>query len=103
MALLDCQFYVLRIMVSAPVNDQILDSSCNEQFVFINEAQVSCAEKWTFTCIGQISVESVFRLLHSAPVSLRHTCAGHPDFSDLIRGTAGQSRNINDGDFLIWA
>ncbi len=39
---------VLRIMVAPPDNYQILQTTSNKEFAFIQKSQVACTQKWSF-------------------------------------------------------
>ena len=85
MATLYCLFDILWVMVAAPDNDQILDTTGNEQFSIMEYAEIGGAKKWAFVCSREVGLEGLPRLYGTVPVPLSYTWTCYPDLSYLIR------------------
>jgi len=80
---LDGPLDVLRIVVQAADDNEILDAARDVEFPVFDEAQIFRAQEGTFASVEQISIEGLERLLWTVPIALGHTWAINPDFSDL--------------------
>ena len=84
-ALVDRQLDVLRIVVHAADDDQVLQPAGDEQLAVVQEAQVAGAQErargrrrrraWNVCCVASSRL----------PVALGHAGAGDPDLADLVR------------------
>src|SRR5581483_10387029 len=94
------QLDILRIMVAATNNDQILEAARNKQFAVFDEAQVAGTQERTFTG-RQVSIEGIVRLFWSPPVALCDAGACDPDFANVLIGAACECIGIDDYRILI--
>src|SRR6266851_198296 len=95
------QFDILRIMVIAINDDQVLESPGDEEFTILQESQIPRAEKRAFSRIRQVSVKSALRILGLVPIALSNALSCYPDLAHLIRWAPGQGFGMDDNDLLI--
>ena len=102
MALFHRQFDVVGIVVATANDNQVFETTGNEQLSVLQKSQVSRAQKWTLSSIRQIASKSALGLLRFLPVSLGDARARYPDLSYLIGQAWSQGLWINNDDLLIW-
>src|SRR5579863_8458167 len=101
MASFDCQFDILWVVIAAPNDDHVFETTCNKQKAFLEEPHVSRAQERAFSCIRQIGPERMLRLFCFAPVPLSNARASYPHFSYFVRHTFGEGLRIHNDDALI--
>ncbi len=84
MALLDGPLDVLRIMVAAANDDQVLQPAGDVELTVVQIAQVAGAHEGP-VAVGQVRLERVLRFLGAVPIALRHAGALDPDLADAVR------------------
>src|SRR5207253_10515168 len=87
MAALGGQLQVLRIVVPAAQDDQVLQAAGEEQLPRGDEAEVPGAQERA-GAVGEMGAERRRRLLRPLPVPLGDARAAHPDLADA----AGRTR-----------
>ncbi len=78
------RFQILRIVITAAQDDQILDAADDEQFILDLHAQVARAQIAP-RVTGQRVAEGRLRQLGQVPVARRDTGAAEPDFANPAR------------------
>src|ERR1041384_5548251 len=101
MALLDCQFNVLWIVVEATDNDEVLETAGYKQLAVIDKTKIACPQKCLLARLRKGCTKRVFILFITIPVALRHTGPVHPDFSHLVRQTDRQKLRMHNPDFFV--
>jgi hypothetical protein len=61
---------VLRIVIAAPYDDEILQAAGDKELAGMDEPQVSRAQKGTFAVIGKPCLEGLLRIFGPIPISL---------------------------------
>src|SRR6185369_14193042 len=84
---------VLRVVVAAPQDDQILDAAGDEQLAPGEEAEVAGAQE---TPPFQGGAEGALRLLVPVPVAGGDARTGHPDLTDPVRRAGPACLGIDD-------
>ncbi len=91
---------ILRVMVAATDDDQILQAASADHFALIQQTQITGAQPVTIfqTAIGRhdAGAEGGFRIGLAPPVTVRHAGAAHPDFAQLVRCAALQCLRIDN-------
>src|SRR5687768_8961153 len=80
MTLFDSLFDVLRIMVAAANDDQVLQTPGHVKLAITHQSEIFRAQEWTIA-VGKMSTKHTLRLLRLVPVTLRHALARHPDLA----------------------
>src|SRR6516162_4324628 len=101
MRLLHRRLNILRIVVVATDDDQVLETTRDVQFTMMHEAQVARTQKWPFACISQVRPEGLLRLFWPPPVALSNAGTCYPDFAHLIGWIRGEGIRINDKHLLV--
>src|SRR5438552_3698479 len=96
-----CQFDVLGIVIAAPDDDQVFDTTGNKQHAVLEKAHISGAQERPLPCIRQVGLESMLRLLHFVPVSLGNAGTCYPNFPYVVGRTLAQGLRINGDDLLV--
>ncbi len=97
--LLRRQLQVLRVVVAAAKDEQVLETAGDEELVPAQEAQVPGAKEGP-VAVGRPRIEGTRRLFRTLPVALRHAGATHPDFTHLARLARAQRLGLDDEDLL---
>src|SRR5687767_11119861 len=101
MALFHGQLDVLRIVVGASDDDQVLEPACDEEFAILLKTEIAGAQKGkTLTRGGKVRPKSLLGLLGLIPIASGDARPGNPNFANLA-GRALTSRfGIDDRDLL---
>src|SRR6185503_7064299 len=100
MTFLNRQLYIVRVMIEAANDDQILQSTGDEELAFIDEAKIPGAQEWSIAATGKVRAKCLFRQLGFAPVALSHARSCDPDLAHLARRTFRRDVRMNDDDLL---
>lgn len=101
MALLDCIFNALRIVVVPLDNDEIFVTTSDNQLAFVYETEVACAEKGCGFCIRKLGAKGSLCLLGPLPVALRDVGTREPYFADFIQRAAHRCFGVDNDNVLI--
>src|ERR671910_1140178 len=94
-------FYVLRVMVASPNNDELFEPARYEQLPVVQKPQVTGPQKGPLARPRQVHPKSVLRLLALAPVPLGDARARHPDLSYTIGRAPGQRARVDHNNLLV--
>src|SRR5437763_16799261 len=72
---------VLRVVILAVYNDQVLQASKDVQFRAVQETKVASAQKWTVPGRFNVRIEAILSLEKSTPVATRDTRTCNPDLA----------------------
>ena len=97
---LDGVFQILGIVVGAANDDEIFQSSGDEELSAIEKSEVAGAKEGAFAG-GQMRAECLLRLRGLAPIAARHARTRNPDFSHAVRGAWRKSFGIDNRDFEV--
>jgi|GEM_PF-6800528 len=86
---------VLRVVVAPADDDQVLQSSGDEQLAIVDEAEVAGAQEGACAFRGA-RVEAVGAVLRLAPVAPADAAAAHPDLADLARRAFAPGLRVDD-------
>src|SRR5438552_11057942 len=105
MAHLSRQFDVLRIVIPAPHDDEVLDAACDKKLAIVFKPQISGPQETWLSRPGRSRLEGIFTIVmivvRAAPVPERHARTSDPDFSDLAcAGEPARLRVNNDCSLL---
>src|SRR5262245_40382316 len=100
MTSLDREFNVVRVMIEATNDHQVLQAAGDKEFARINETEITGAQKWSFTSAGKMHAECLFSEFRFTPVTLSDTPSRNPDLSHLTRRTLDVTVRINNTDHL---
>ena len=101
MALFDCPLDVLRVMVTASYDDEILQATGDKQLALLQAAQISGPQKWPFSRVRQVSLERRLRVLGLIPVPPSNARPCDPYLSDLVFKACGAGYGVGDHDPLV--
>src|SRR5690242_19363978 len=73
------------LAIHAANNDQVFQTSGDEELAVVEEAKVASAEERSLVGASDVSFEVGVRGLGLVPVALRNAAALHPDFADAAR------------------
>src|SRR4051812_34068217 len=90
---------VLRIVVAAANDDQVLETAGNEQFAVAQEPEISGAQKRALAS-GERCGERFTRQRFAAPVLTCDVRTAQPDFTDHVVRTWPAAPRIDDDQFL---
>src|SRR5213593_2658968 len=96
MAALRGELEILRVIVAAAENDEVLQTSGDEELPVIDEAEVTSAEVVSpvFTVDGRAEAASCF--LGVVPIPAGHARPADPDLADAALGTRAARLGIDD-------
>ena len=98
----DGQLDVLRIVVHAADDDQVLEPAGDEQLAVAHEAQVAGAQEGPLAGVRQVGRgRSASRGLGLLPVALGHAGAADPDLADRLRRAECHGLGVGDDDLLV--
>src|SRR5262249_56307739 len=83
MAFLDSLFDVLRVVVAAANDQQVLETTGNEEIGTMDEAKVS-GSKERATTVRESCRKNSFTVLRPTPVAAGDARAGKPDLADVV-------------------
>src|SRR5436190_7623632 len=89
MTLLHRALNVLRIMVEAANDDNVLKSAGDIELAFVEKSRIAGTQKWTLFCFPEACLKSQLGFIGAVPVSGCHVRARYPDFTHFI-GCAGR-------------
>src|SRR5262245_51407378 len=98
MALFHRPFNVLRVIIDASNDDQVLETAGDEEFSIPEKSQIARAQEWAFATAGQISLEGPGSILGPVPVSLGQAAIGNPNLAHLMGQTSNRSLGIHNYD-----
>src|SRR5262245_58343899 len=99
MTALDRAFDVLRIVVGAADDDQILDATRHEQLARLHEPQVTGSQERTFSG-EETRLEHAMRFFGASPVTGGDARAADPDLPHSSLGKAPSRPGVDDPDLL---
>ena len=70
MAFLYCQLYILRVMISAANDDEVLDSTGDKQSPVFEKAYISRTQKRPLLLNAQLRMESLRAVIRPSPIPL---------------------------------
>src|SRR3984893_1997857 len=102
MAVVDGVLDILRVIVLAANDNQILAAAGDEQLtVFIHEAEVTGAQPRFVVLIPlDARLKCRSRRIRIAPIALAHVRTSHPDFAETVRPELPSRLRVNDCDAL---
>ncbi len=100
MAALGRQLDVLRIVVAAAEDDQVLEPAGDEQLAAAQKAEIPGAQERTLAAIRQPGREIAPRAFGVAPVAEGHARPRHPDLPHLARRQLDRRLGVDDRDPL---
>ncbi len=92
---------VLRIMVAAAQDDQVLLAPGDEQLAVLHEPEVAGAQEGSLALARQARSERRERLLRPVPIAGGDAGSRHPDLPHLARQAGGRRRRIDDHQPLV--
>src|SRR5260221_5783561 len=92
---------ILRVVIAAPDDDQVLDATCHDELPVVKESEVTSAEERPFPGIAQVRVEGLLSLARLLPISLSDVVPGQPNLADAVRRAAGARLPIDNLDLLV--
>jgi len=96
MAAFDGELDVLRVVVTAAENDEVLQPAGDEQLALGGESEIAGPQEGA-AAIAQSRGEHPLGLLRLAPVALGDARPLHPDFSHLARRAGLRGVGAHDG------
>src|SRR5579864_1518728 len=102
-AVLDGKFKILRIVIAAVEDDQVLQTAGDEQLAVVEEAQIAGAQEGALLGvlnIGNMGAEGALSVGGLVPISEGDVGAGNPDFTDVAGRAFCRSVKIDDGNLL---
>ena len=97
MALLHRPFNILRVMIDAAGNDEILQASSHVQLAFPDKSQIASAQKLSqIGRIAQAHLKYRGAFLCAPPITRCHARIGHPYFAHLVDRAAPSGLRIHN-------
>ncbi len=94
------ELQVLRIVIAAPQNDQILAPAGDVELALAQETEVARAQERA-AAVRQPGAQLRLARLRASPVSRCHAGSGDPDLADLLRRAGDPGLGIDDQHLLI--
>src|SRR6476620_3854535 len=101
MTLLRCLLNVLRIMIQAADDDQVLQTSRDIKLIIVQETEIARAQIPLFSAAGEKRAKRFRRRLRLIPIPTRDTRPGNPNLSHLIARTNGIGLRIYNDHLLL--
>ena len=98
MGALDSQLDVLRVMIDAPDDDEILEAPAEEQLLVLEEAQIAGAQERPVAGVRQPGAESRVGVGRPIPIAGGDPWTANPDLPHLTRPARGQGLGVDDDD-----
>jgi hypothetical protein len=99
---LDGTLDVLRIVVHAADDDEVLDPASDEQSAaLVQEPEVSGAQPGAAGLVGNARMEGFRRCRLVAPIAARDVGPAYPDLTNPARRNSAMQVRIDNGDVLI--
>lgn len=95
-ALLYGSLNILRVVISASNDEQVLQTPGDKDFTVSDEPEVTGPQERPFSRIAKCRAKRARSFLRIVPISLGGAGSGQPDFTDLLHGTAGQGFRMGD-------
>src|SRR5215467_4343651 len=96
-----CQLNVLRIIISSTDDDQIFQTTGDEEFFSLPEPQIAGTQKRSRAVLREVGLERRFCCFGLTPVPLTDVWTSHPDFTNHTRQAFVQRNGIDDSDLLV--
>jgi hypothetical protein len=93
------QLQILRVIIAAAEDDEILESARDEQLTVVEKAEITCSQE-LFIPFADPSPEGCLTVFRSVPVAHRNRFAAHPDLSDAPLSTVALRLDVDDPHFL---
>ena len=95
------QFDVVRIMIAATDNNEVLQTPGDKQLIVLQISKITRTEERSFTGIRRITFERLCRFFRPIPIALCNAGAFDPYFSDMPHRTDPQRLGVHDIDLLF--
>ena len=99
-AVFDGELDVLRVVIPAVDDDQVLAAARDEQLIAPHEAEIARAQERSFARVRQGRTERRLGLGGLLPVAVRHAGTGDPDLADLAVAQRHAALWLDDHDAL---
>lgn len=86
---------ILRIMIGAANDDQILQPSGDEELPVMKKSKIAGAKERPLAG-SQVRAESFLRFFRLAPIAFCDTGTGNPNFTDAVGGARRKSLGVDD-------
>ena len=100
MGRLDGMFNILRVVIDSAENDQILESTGDEQLALEQETQIASPQERSSSVL-KTRLKNLSREIVTLPIATGHARSGDPDLADSAIAQILEGLRIGDHDLLI--
>ena len=94
-------FDILRVMVPTPDDDQVFESTGNEEFAVLHKSKIAGPKKWPRPCPCDPRPKGLFGFPGSVPITFGGTRTCKPDLAHYVGGALSACGRIHDHDFRV--